>query len=455
VKKAILWLSALSAVIAPIVALRLNARDARAVRAELSMGLAILRTPVEQSSELSSEALHRAQAAFDRARSAHGDPDDTRRAQALWHTTQAYVDLLGDSPAFASQEADTAVRLDPDGADEVLVRALVALRLGHVDDGELQLDRLVTRDPRRTPAPVRARAQLALLERRIDAHRMPDAETLAEALDREHPQVARIKNLLGVVREAVGDRSGAREAYRAACPLDPTMATPWVNLARLDRADGDRAAARTDIERALGIVPDDPEAWLAYGVVLGELHDPAARHALVRAAELAPDAAAPWIAQGDLDLAAADLSHAVESYREAITRDADAPSARTNLGIALARSGDRAGALVAFEEATRRAPHVGEAWNGLGAMRLAQGDAEGSLGALQQASVLLPEDPNPPMNLARAYEDLQRWTDAVHALREVLRRDPTHAVARDHLHRITAPQQAAHAQATTAASVHG
>ena len=81
--------------------------------------------------------------------------------------------------------------------------------------------------------------------------------------------------------------------------------------------------------------------------------------------------------------------------------------------------------------ATRRAPHQGQAWNGLGAMRLFAEDFLGAVGPLQQASTLLPNDPNPPMNLGLAFEGLRRWNEAVRAFREALHRDPNLAAARN------------------------
>jgi Flp pilus assembly protein TadD len=101
--------------------------------------------------------------------------------------------------------------------------------------------------------------------------------------------------------------------------------------------------------------------------------------------------------------------------------------------VALAQSGDRRGALRAFQEATELAPGIGAGWNGLGAMRLALGDAENAVGPLQQAMTLLPDDPNPSLNLGLALVRLQRWNDAAAAFRETLRRAPGNEVAITHL----------------------
>ncbi len=359
----------------------------------------------------------------------------------MWHVAQAYMDLARGEMSLAQQEADTALGLVPLDAHGTLAAATIALR--RVDRGRAErlLDQLADRARGAGFGAIRARGELLRTELMLDTGRTHEALVVIEALDREHPRVATVKNFLGLARGAVGDMVGAREALEAAARIDPRMDAPHVNLARLARDSGELLAARSHLQRALEIAPDSGEAWLAYGIVLAELHENTARHALVRAAELSPEDAAPYVAQGNLDLADNNLSGAVESYRHALTRNADEPVARTNIGIALVRSGDRAGALEAFEQAARRAPQMGQAWNGLGVLRLQMGNAEQAVGALQQASALLPEDPNPSLNLGLALEALQRWNDAARAFREALRRAPGQAVAMEHLIRLTPPAE--------------
>jgi hypothetical protein len=53
--------------------------------------------------------------------------------------------------------------------------------------------------------------------------------------------------------------------------------------------------------------------------------------------------------------------------------------------------------------------------------------------------VLLPGDPNPPLNLARTFESLRRFDEAVRAFREVLRRSPGNSVAIEHLNLLLPP----------------
>ena len=441
-RRALLWLLTALALIAPAVAFVVRVRDGRAASRQLAEGLALIDAPIERGVDPPATDLVLAQTLFEQA--FHGDPASEvgRTARALWHVAQAAQDVDRGELVLAHQEADTAAHLMPGEPHAQLIEARIALRHGERARAEILLETLASRPGRVIPAGVAARATLLRVDLLLDGERADDALAVAEGLDHDHPHVAAVKNGLGLARAGVGDRAGAREAYEQAVAIDPRYDPAMVNLARLARERGDLGIARTLLERALAIAGDSPEAWLAYGVVLGELHADTARHALVRAGELAPDDPAAWVAQGDLDLADGNVDGAVESFRQALARDENHATARTNLGVALARLGRRAEARSTFEEATRRAPHQGEAWNGLGAMRLAAGDADGAIGPLEQASALLPSDPNPSLNLGRAFESLQRFDDAVHAFREALRRAPGNATAMEHLmHLMPAPSR--------------
>ena len=436
VRKRILWLVVFLALLTPVGALVMQWRESNLGSQRFADAIAMLDVPLERSVRLESIDVVRAQAILDQVRRADPAGPNASRSRALWHVAQAYADLSRGEMSMALQEADTAERLSPGDPHVALVLATVAARRGEAQRAEHLLDALV-RDAgngvRHASPTILARASLLRIDLLLDGGRAHEALETAEALDREHPRVSAVKNLLGLAREAVGDREGAHDAFTRAMPLDARDETPIVNLARLEREQGDLPAARASLERALAVAPESTQAWMAYGIVLAEQRAPTARHALIRAAELNPDAAAPWVAQGNLDLAEGNLTGAVDSFTNALAREADHATAQTNLGIAYARQGNRTAAIEAFETATRRAPHMGEAWNGLGASRWADGNATAAIGPLQQASALLPDDPNPPLNLGLALESLQRWEDAARAFREAIRRSPHNDVAQRHL----------------------
>lgn len=433
-RKAFLLVTTAVALAIPPAAMAVRWRDAQRAGDAFAQGEAALSAPLERAPTPESLDWHRAEEGFARARTLDPGGDAAHHADALYHVARAYESLSRGELVLAQTESTTAARMLPDDPHVKLAVAVVTLRRGDAARAERLFDALDHAPD--VPAPVRARAGVHHADVLLDAGRAHDALGLVEQLDRSFHQSAPVANRVGLVRAAVGDTEGALAAFEHARSLDPRDATPLVNLARLARSRGETANARTLLEQALAVDEHSGEAWLAYGVVLSELgasQSVAARAAVQRAARLRPDDAEPWVAQGDLDLRESRWTQAIESFREALQRNPAHAGARTNLGVALARTGDRAGAMRAFHEATERAPNTGAAWNGLGAMRLAAGDAAGAVGPLQQASALLPEDPNPALNLGLALLRLQRWNDAANAFRETLRRDPTNERAAEHL----------------------
>jgi len=432
VKKKLLWAVSLAAVCAPVVALGLRLReDARADR-WMQEGTAKLDVSIDRAPTPESIDWHGAEVLFDRVVRVSGDGDRGRRARALWHSCRALGDLSRAELVLASAEVQTARREDPDELRVAFVEAVVLQRRGERRRAAQALEG-ITRGAS-VPETLRARVGLHRLDLMLDEGDGHGALTLAESLAHGTSVHAALGNRLGLARSAVGDVAGARAAFEAAHQSDPRDAAALINLARIARSSGDREGARRMLQQALALDETSGEAWLAYGVVLTDLGAMAeARRAVLEAGRRMPDQPGPWTTQGEIDLRENHPVEAVASFREALQRAPDDTGARTNLGVALARTGDRQGALQAFEQVTQRAPSVGQAWNGLGVMRLGMSDPEGAIGPLEHASRLLPDDPNPPMNLGLAYERLRRWNEAARAFRETLRRAPAHELATAHL----------------------
>jgi Flp pilus assembly protein TadD len=432
VKKKLLWAVSLAAVVAPVVALGLRFReDARADR-WLAAGVAKLDVSIDLAPTPESLDWHGAEDLFDRVVRASGDGDRGRRARALWHSCRALGDLSRGELVLASAEVQTARREDPDELRVAFVDGVVLQRRGERRRAA-QVFEAITRGAA-VPATLRTRVGLHRLDLLLDEGDGHGALTLAESLAHGTNVHAALGNRLGLARSAVGDTAGARAAFESAHASEPRDASALINLARIARQSGDREGARHMLQQALALDETNGEAWLAYGVVLTDLGSMVeARRAVLEAGRRMPDQAGPWTTQGEIDLRENHPVEAVASFREALQRAPGDTGARTNLGVALARTGDRAGALQAFEQVTQRAPTVGQAWNGLGVMRLGMSDPEGAIGPLEHASRLLPDDPNPPMNLGLAYERLQRWNEAARSFRETLRRAPNHELAASHL----------------------
>jgi predicted CXXCH cytochrome family protein len=109
----------------------------------------------------------------------------------------------------------------------------------------------------------------------------------AQEVDAERP-VAQVN--LGRLALAYGDPVEAREAYTRALARAPYFVPAWVNLADLDRMEGDDAAAVDRLEQAVALAPDDALTRHSLGLALhrvGRREDSLA--ALEQAAAERPD----------------------------------------------------------------------------------------------------------------------------------------------------------------------
>lgn len=68
--------------------------------------------------------------------------------------------------------------------------------------------------------------------------------------------------LLGLCREAAGDRGGAVERHRRASLLDPSFAMPRLHLGLLARRAGDGSTMRRELTKALELLPREPASRL-------------------------------------------------------------------------------------------------------------------------------------------------------------------------------------------------
>ena len=169
----------------------------------------------------------------------------------------------------------------------------------------------------RAPAPGLASRQYAML---VMAGRMSDANAFADRWSKEHPKDAGFLSMVGQQRQAAKDIAGATAAYRAALEIDPDNVIVLNNLAWLLNEQG-RPEAREIAERAYRLAPLNPSIVDTAGVVAMKQGDTARGLTLLRqATNLAPQE----------------------------------PRMRINLALALAKSGDKAGARRELEYVAKR-----------------------------------------------------------------------------------------------------
>ncbi len=104
-----------------------------------------------------------------------------------------------------------------------------------------------------------------------------------------------------------------------------------------------------------------------------------------------------------------------------------------NLGNALSRSGDAAGAQQAWEKARRLAPRLPESHTNLGILRGRERSWEEAVGHFQDALAIQPSHHPAALYLAQTYRKLRREEEAVVLLRGILEENPDQAPAANEL----------------------
>ena len=100
----------------------------------------------------------------------------------------------------------------------------------------------------------KAKAALALWQ----AGRHAEALVQAQALLRQHPQVALLHTLEGLCHASLGDREKALDAHRQALTLAPSVAGNYNNVGNALNTLGHYEKAMHALRRALALQPDLP-----------------------------------------------------------------------------------------------------------------------------------------------------------------------------------------------------
>ena len=161
---------------------------------------------------------------------------------------------------------------------------------------------------------------------------------------------------LAAVLAAQGRFDEAFEHYRAAIRIKPSYAFAWTSYG-VALADAGRGAEAIEAHhRALAINPDLMEAHVNLGSALdaaGQLDEAMREYATAIRLRPTPEA---YNNLGTLLVKLGRPADAVQALRQGIALRADIATLHENLGIALQRLDDRAGAAAAFREALRLEP---------------------------------------------------------------------------------------------------
>lgn len=250
-------------------------------------------------------------------------------------------------PAAAAEAYDRALRLDP--AYRYARRRMLRLALETRDFARARRDaeRLVADGPEEPEHHFLAALVADREGRDEDARRL-----YQKAIDVAKGDYPEAYLNVGNLEKAAGNRKAARAAYEKAIALRPRYTAAHVQLARLLEDAGDVAEAEEAFREAVRIDPRYAPGWLA----LGQFRSRQGRTAqaiddLKRAVVIRPRYDAAELSLGVAYRRAGHFEEAVATYRKLLERSPRYVSAWYNLGLSLQAAARTAEAREAFARA--------------------------------------------------------------------------------------------------------
>jgi tetratricopeptide (TPR) repeat protein len=247
----------------------------------------------------------------------------------------------------------------------------------------------------------------------------------------QKPELAKIRALLGLAEQYLGQAGAARADLEAAAPqLAETGIAVQAGLAlvEIDAAAQDFDKAEAEIARLRQLAPTDPRVlYAAYRVATDAAND-----AMLALSLAAPDSAQMHQAMGHELERALDSGGAIANLRKAAELDPALPGIHFELAEALRGANDarlRAEAESQYKLALAQNPRDARSANALGVLAKARGDDAEALRYFKLAFSLDPRLPDAAIAMAAIDEDNDDLPAAAAKLEAVVNEDPTNILA--------------------------
>ncbi|QDY99339.1 tetratricopeptide repeat protein [Nitratireductor mangrovi] len=262
------------------------------------------------------------------------------------------------------------------------------------------------------------------------AEREPRRATiLARRLIRSrHPDAHWAHNLVGNIRAAAGDHTGAMEEYRAALALEPGFLVAHANLADSLRLTGDRDGARREYATVARASPGHVSALVGFAEIALSENDVegAVRH-LLAAAESDPLSPRHLARAGQIEMEAGRREEGEHLLRRALEIDPGYLPAFAFLAAAHVADGDMEGAEPIYRDAADYAPDDSDAQAAHGRILFLLDRFDAALDRFQRAAALAPDDADYRLQAGRILQALGRHEEALAVLGEAMRLAPNRA----------------------------
>ena len=243
--------------------------------------------------------------------------------------------------------------------------------------------------------------------------------------------------LLSEIRLRAGDTTEALDLAKRATAIPEAPASAWVGLAIAEKASGNKAAAKTTLDRVLAEEPENLAALLERAdLFTGEKNFELAISDLKTAAKLKPADKGVASRLADVLQQAGKADEALAVAKAAGLEVQQPATAGGVVGtpeeIEAANSADAATARKALEKLLEKNPRNAMLLGRLGASYRTDDPAR-SLDFYRKASEIAPEAPEYALGYGAALVQARRFPEAAHILRQVVRLTPENYVARANL----------------------
>lgn len=238
----------------------------------------------------------------------------------------------------------------------------------------------------------------------------------------------------GVAMFQRGYLEQAAASFRQVLAAKPEDAEAHYNLGTLYLRRNELAEAREYLQETVKLKPDYPEAWNNLGMIAAQEGKTAEAIAnFGRALELRPGYAIAMVNLGNFYRRQGNFAEAGKLLERAVELSPNEAEARYSLGMLYARQEQYPRALEELEKAVRLRPEYPDALNNIGVLLVRQGRNEEAEEKFRSCIGAAPNFDQAYLNLARLYMVSNQKEKAREILKELLRLQPEHKMARQAL----------------------
>ena len=247
----------------------------------------------------------------------------------------------------------------------------------------------------------------------------------------QHPELAKIRALLGMCERNLGKTDLARNDLQAVVGQlkEPAVQREaGLELIEIYVAEHDLPKAADVVEMLRQSAPTDPKVLYAAYRIYTDL----AGEAMLDLSVAAPESGQMHQAMAHELSRERDVPGAIANFRKALAVDPNLPGIHFELGEALHASDDlklRAEAEQQYKLAVAANPHDVKALSRLGDLAVEKDDLDGAINYYKMVLTLAPGDPDASLGLAHVYIEKDQAASALPLLQPLVAADPTNVLA--------------------------